>query len=62
LAEAKEKCVLAEANRAISEYWKNHLEKTVEELRTSKERSFEKSLGCVEKIKASFTNVGAYSN
>jgi hypothetical protein len=25
-------------------------------------RCFEKSLGCVEKIKASFTNVGAYSN
>jgi hypothetical protein len=62
LAEAKEKCGLAEANRDISEYWKNYLEKTVEELRTSKERCFEKSLGCVEKIKASFTNVGAYSN
>jgi hypothetical protein len=27
LAEAKEKCTLAEANREISEYWKNHLEK-----------------------------------
>jgi hypothetical protein len=27
LAEAKEKCALAEANREISEYWKNHLEK-----------------------------------
>jgi hypothetical protein len=40
----------------------NHLEKTIEELRASKERCFEKSLGCVEKIKASFTNVGAYSN
>jgi hypothetical protein len=62
LAETKEKCGLAEANRDISEYWKNYLEKTVEELRTSKERCFEKSLGCVEKIKASFANVGAYSN
>jgi hypothetical protein len=61
LAEAKEKCGLAEANRDISEYWKNYLEKTVEELRASKERCFEKSLGCVEKIKASFANVGAYS-
>jgi Ribonuclease G/E len=61
-AEAKEKCALAEANQEISEYWKNHLEKTVEELRSSKERCFEKSLGCVEKIKASFANVGAYSN
>jgi hypothetical protein len=43
LTEAKEKCGLAEANREISEYWKNHLEKTVEELRSSKERCFEKS-------------------
>ena len=37
-------------------------EKTVEELHASKERCFEKSLGCMEKIKASFANVGAYSN
>jgi hypothetical protein len=35
------------------------LEKTVEELRAFKERCFEKSLGCVEKIKATFANVGA---
>jgi hypothetical protein len=62
LAETKEKCGLTEANRDISEYWKNYLEKTVEELRASKERCFEKYLGCVEKIKASFANVGAYSN
>jgi Ribonuclease G/E len=61
LAEAKEKCALTEANREISEYWKNHLEKNVEELRTSKERCFEKSLDCVKKIKDSFANVGAYS-
>jgi hypothetical protein len=61
LAEVKEKCALAEANREINEYWKNHLEKNVEELRTSKERCFEKSLDCVKKIKTSFTNVGAYS-
>jgi hypothetical protein len=51
LAEAKEKCALAEANREASEYWKNYLEKTVEELRASKERCFEKSLGYVEKIR-----------
>jgi Ribonuclease G/E len=61
LAEAKEKCALAKANREISEYWKNYLEKTVDELRTSKERCFEKSLDCVKKIKTSFANVGAYS-
>jgi hypothetical protein len=61
LAKTKEKCALMEANRDISEYWKKHLEKNVEELRTSKERCFEKSLECVKKIKASFANVGAYS-
>jgi hypothetical protein len=62
LAETKEKCVLAEANREISEHWKNHLKETVEELRASKERCFEKSLGCVKKIKTSYANVGAYSS
>jgi predicted translin family RNA/ssDNA-binding protein len=33
LAEAKEDYALAQANREISEYWKNYLEKSVEELR-----------------------------
>jgi cell division septum initiation protein DivIVA len=62
LAEAKEKCAVAEAKREISENWTNHLEKNVEELRTSKERCFEKSMDCVKKIKTSFANVGAYSS
>jgi hypothetical protein len=61
LAEAKENCALAQAIREISEYWKNHLEKNVEELHTSKERCFEKSLDCMKKIKANFAKVGAYS-
>jgi hypothetical protein len=61
LAEAKENCALAEANWEINEYWKNHLEKNVEELRTAKERCFEKSLDYVKKIKDSFAKVGAYS-
>jgi hypothetical protein len=30
LAEAKENCALSQANREISEYWKNYLEKNVE--------------------------------
>jgi hypothetical protein len=29
IAEAKEECALAEANREIREYWKNHLRKTL---------------------------------
>jgi hypothetical protein len=61
LAEANERCALAQANQEISEYWKNKLEKNVEELRESKERCFEKSLDCVKKLKTSFAKVGAYS-
>jgi Ribonuclease G/E len=62
LAEAKLKCAVAEADRDVSEYWKNYLEKTVAELRASKERCFEKSVECVKKIKTSLANVGAYSS
>jgi uncharacterized protein CbrC (UPF0167 family) len=61
LAEANEKLAVAQTNQEISKYWKNYLEKNVEELCTSKERCFEKSLDCVKKIKASFAKVGAYS-
>jgi hypothetical protein len=53
---------VAEADRDASEYWKNYLEKIVAELRSSKERCFEKSVDCVKKIKTSFANVGAYSS
>jgi hypothetical protein len=62
LTEAKVKCAVAEADRDASEYWKNYFEKTVAELRASKERCFEKSVGCVKKKKTSFANVGAYSS
>jgi hypothetical protein len=62
LAETKLKCAVAEAERDASDYWKNYCEKTVAELRSSKERCFEKSVECVRKIKTSFANVGAYSS
>jgi hypothetical protein len=62
LAEAKLKCVVDEAERDASDYWKNYCEKTVAELRASKERCFEKSVECLKKIKTSFANVGAYSS
>jgi hypothetical protein len=62
LAAAKLKCTVAEADRDASEYWKNYLEKTVVELRSSKERCFEKSVECVKKTKTSFANVGTYSS
>jgi hypothetical protein len=62
LAEAKLKCAIAEADRDASDYWKNYWEKTVVELRSSKERCYEKSVACVQRIKTSFANIGAYSN
>jgi cell division septum initiation protein DivIVA len=62
LAEAKLKCAIAEVDRDASDYWKNYWGKTVVELRSSKERCYEKSVACVKKIKTSFANVGAYSS
>jgi hypothetical protein len=62
LGEAKLKCVVAEAERDASDYWKIYWEKTVAELCSSKERCFEKFVECVKKIKTSFANVGAYSS
>jgi hypothetical protein len=62
LAEAKLKCAIAEANRDASDYWKNYWEKTVVELRSSREKCYEKSIECVGRIKTSFANVGAYSS
>jgi hypothetical protein len=59
---ANENCALAKASQEISEWWKTKLEKNVEELCKSKERCFEKSLDCVNKLKTSFSKVGAYSS
>jgi hypothetical protein len=62
LAEAKLKCAIAEADRDASDYLKNYWEKTVVELRSSREKCYEKSIECVGKIKTSFAKVGAYSS
>jgi hypothetical protein len=62
LAEVKLKCAIAKADRDTSDYWKNYWEMTVVELRSSKERCYEKSVACVQRIKTSFANIGAYSN
>jgi hypothetical protein len=62
LAKAKENCEVTKANQEISEWWKARLEKNIEELRESKERCFEKSLGCVKNLKNNFAKVGAYSS
>jgi hypothetical protein len=62
LAEANENCAVAKASQEISEWWKTKLEKNIEELHESKERCFEKSLDCVNKLRTSFSKVGAYSS
>jgi hypothetical protein len=62
LAKAKLKCAIAEADRGASDYWKKYWEKTVVKLRSSKERCYKKSVACVQRIKTSFANIGAYSN
>jgi hypothetical protein len=62
LAEEKLKCAIAEADRDASDYWKNYWEKIVVDLRSSKGRCYEKSVACVQRIKTSFANIGAYSN
>jgi hypothetical protein len=56
------KYVIAEADRDASDYWKKYWKKTVVELRSLKEKCYEKSIECVGKIKTSFANVGAYSS
>jgi uncharacterized protein (UPF0147 family) len=42
LVEANLRCATAEANLEASDYWKNHWEKTAVELRSSKEKCYEK--------------------
>jgi hypothetical protein len=62
LARAKEERILEETRRECSDQWADHLEATVEELRSSKKRCYEKSMECVKKIKTSFASVGAFSS
>jgi predicted RNase H-like nuclease (RuvC/YqgF family) len=62
LARAKEERILEETRRELSDQWADHLEGTVEELRSSKKRCYNKSIECVKKLKASFAKVGAFSS
>jgi hypothetical protein len=62
LARAKEERILEETKRELSDQWANHLEINVKELRESQRRCYDKSIVCVEKIKSSFANVGAFSS
>jgi predicted RNase H-like nuclease (RuvC/YqgF family) len=62
LARAKEERILEETKRELSDQWANHLEGTVEELRSSRKKCYNKSMECVKKLKASFASVGAFSS
>ena len=62
LARAREERILEETKRELSDQWTDHLEATVEELRSSKKRCYNKSIECVKKLKASFARVGAFSS
>jgi hypothetical protein len=62
LAEANENFELAKAEQEISEWTSARLENNVEELRESKERCYEKSLNCANKLKDNFAKVSAYSS
>jgi hypothetical protein len=62
LARAKEERILEETKRELSDQWANHLEINVKELRASQRRCYDKSIVCVQKIKSSFANVGAFSS
>ena len=62
LARAREERILEETRRELSDQWADHLEATVEELRSSKKRCYNKSIECVKKLKASFARVGAFSS
>jgi hypothetical protein len=62
LAKMNENFEVAKARQEISEWTSSRLQKNVEELCESKERCYEKSLDCANKLKYSFAKVGAYSS
>jgi predicted nuclease with TOPRIM domain len=61
LVEMNEDLEVAKEKQEISEWTSSRLQKNVDELRESKERCYEKSLDCANKLKDSFAKVGAYS-
>jgi hypothetical protein len=60
LAETSEKFEVAMVKHEISEIEKSRVQKNVEELRNSKEKCYEISLGCTKTLKDSFAKLGAY--
>ena len=62
LARAKEERALEETKRELSDFMVSKLESRVKELRTSQGKYYVKSVECVNKIKSSFANVGAFSS
>jgi predicted RNase H-like nuclease (RuvC/YqgF family) len=62
VAEATEKFEVEVMEHEICEIERSRVQKNAEELRASKERCYEISLGCARKLKDSFARVGAYSS
>jgi hypothetical protein len=62
LAETSEKFEVVMVKHEISEIEKPMAQKNAEELRNSKERCYEISLGCAKALKDSFAKVGAFSS
>jgi hypothetical protein len=62
LAETSETFEVAMVKHEISEIEKSRAQKNVKELRNSKEKCYEISLGCAKTLKDSFAKVGAYSS
>jgi flavin-binding protein dodecin len=62
LAEINENFEVAKAKQEISEMERARVQKNMEELRDSKEKCYEVSMECAEKLKDSFAKVGAYSS
>jgi hypothetical protein len=62
LAETSEKFEVTMVKHEISEIEKSRVQKNAEELRNSKEKWYEISLGCAKTLKDSFAKVRAYSS
>jgi hypothetical protein len=62
LAKKNEDFKVAKAKQEINKWTSSRLQKNVDELRESKERYYEKSLGCAKKFKDIVAKVGAYSS
>jgi hypothetical protein len=62
VAEATKKFEVEAGKHEICEIERSRAQKNVDELRASKEKCYEISLGCAKKLRDNFAKVGAYSS